>query len=106
MGTGKVYRIEVEGLVLVQVCCLLRVQNGAQHHAVPPVQVWQQIRETTSTACAFRLSLLHVFIKEDNIILILVTSLFVDTRPQKGLRIPECCRLLQQQYLGKSSVKE
>ncbi|KAM9603563.1 uncharacterized protein ACIBXB_002804 isoform 4-T17 [Morphnus guianensis] len=27
-----------------------------------------------------------------------------DTRPQKGMRIPECC-LLQQQYLGKSSVQ-
>jgi len=78
--------------------------NGAQHHAVPPVQVWQQIHETTSTACAFRLGLLKVFIKDNNIILLLVTSLFVDTRPQRGMRAPECC-LLQQQYLGNSSVQ-
>lgn len=104
MGPGKVYRIEVERSVLVQVCCLLRTWNGARHHAVPPVQVWQQIHETTSTVCVFRLSLVKAFIKDDNILLLSVTSLCVDTRPQKGMRIPECC-LLQRQYLGKSSVQ-
>lgn len=104
-GTGRAREsLQDRGGKIIQACCLLRTWNGAQHHAVPLLQVWQQICETTSTACAFRLSLLKVFIKDDNIILLLVTSFFVDTRPQKGMRIPECC-LIQQQYLGESSVQ-
>lgn len=90
--------------MLVQACCPLGMWNGAQHHAVPPVPAWQQTSETTSTACAFRRALLQVAIKRDDIVLLSGTSCFVDTSPQKGVRAPEC-RPVQQQYLGKSSVR-
>lgn len=63
--------------------------NRAQHHAVPPMQIWQQIHETTSTACLFRHSLLKVFIKDDSTLLFSGTLLFAALGPQKAIRILE-----------------
>lgn len=74
VGPGKVHRTEMARLVLVQACCLLRTWNGAQHRTVLAA-----IHETTSTG--------KVFIKDDNIVLLSVALLFVDTRPQKGMMI-------------------
>ncbi|XP_064886398.1 uncharacterized protein LOC110359586 isoform X2 [Columba livia] len=65
--------METKRSVLVQACCLLRTWNGAQHRSVLAA-----IHETTSTC--------KVFIKHDNIVLLSVTLLFVDTRPQKRMR--------------------
>lgn len=72
-GPGQVHRMETKRSVLVQACCLLRTWNGAQHRSVLAA-----IHETTSTC--------KVFIKHDNIVLLSVTLLFVDTRPQKRMR--------------------